>query len=251
MFDNVENVKLVSSYKGVSKLQGTVENRKSNGFIFKLNGYGEYDFGDRALRVGEGEVLFLPKGACYNYRNVCDGEPHYMSINFLADITEARPTVLSLDGFAELDYMTSHFADMLKLGGAADRYKCMAMLYNLLAHASGIEHASYSDKHKSKVIEPAVKYMREHMFDPNLCVDTLHCICGISDTYFRRIFIASFGMSPRKYIISKRISQAKAIIDSGVFDTVGEVALSVGYTDPLYFSRAFKAHYGVSPSELS
>ncbi len=251
MFDNVGNVELVSSYKGVSKLQGAVENRKSNGFIIKLNGYGEYDFGDRALRVGEGEMLFLPKGISYNYRSFCDGEPNYMSINFSADITDARPTVFSLDGFAELDYMTSHFTDMLKLGGIADKYKCMSMFYSLLAHASNIEHVSYSDKHKFTIIEPAVKYMREHMFDPDLCVDTLHYFCGISDTYFRRIFIASFGMSPRKYIISKRISQAKAIIDSGVFDTVGEVAYSVGYTDPLYFSKVFKAHFGVSPSELN
>ena len=29
------------------------------------------------------------------------------------------------------------------------------------------------------------------------------------------------------------------------------VALSVGYSDPIAFSKAFKKHYGVSPSEYT
>ena len=34
--------------------------------------------------------------------------------------------------------------------------------------------------------------------------------------------------------------EQKSIIDGGYFDTITEVASSVGYSDPLYFSRAFK-----------
>ena len=29
--------------------------------------------------------------------------------------------------------------------------------------------------------------------------------------------------------------------------TIGEVSHAVGFTDPLYFSRAFKRHFGLSP----
>ena len=54
-------------------------------------------------------------------------------------------------------------------------------------------------------------------------------------------------MSPQKYIQNMRLSQAKPIIDNGDFDTISELAFSTGYNDPLYFSRAFKKKYGVSP----
>ncbi len=55
-------------------------------------------------------------------------------------------------------------------------------------------------------------------------------------------------MAPQKYIISKRISDAKAIMDSGEYEKVQEVAAQVGYSDPLYFSKVFKKFYGISPS---
>ena len=82
-------------------------------------------------------------------------------------------------------------------------------------------------------------------------VDTLHTLCGISDTYFRKIFIARFGTSPQKYIVNKRISQAKSMLEAGDFDTISEISASVGYNDPLHFSRAFKKKYGVAPSKLN
>ena len=58
-------------------------------------------------------------------------------------------------------------------------------------------------------------------------------------------------MSPKEYVLSKRISHAKSIIESGDFDTVKKVAAMVGYNDPLYFSKAFKKIYGFSPSDLN
>ena len=75
--------------------------------------------------------------------------------------------------------------------------------------------------------------------------------CGISNTYFRKLFVLKYGAKPTDYIISKRIGHARAIILSGDFETIEEVAHSVGYSDPLYFGKVFKKFYGVSPSELN
>ena len=82
-------------------------------------------------------------------------------------------------------------------------------------------------------------------------MDELHKLCGVSNAYFRRIFIARFGMSPKKYVVGKRLSYAKSIIDSGEFSTVKELALLVGYKDPLYFGKVFKKHYGASPININ
>ena len=55
-------------------------------------------------------------------------------------------------------------------------------------------------------------------------------------------------MTPQKYIITKRLSYAKAILDSGNFETIAQVAAAAGYTDPLYFSQSFRKKYGFPPS---
>jgi len=65
------------------------------------------------------------------------------------------------------------------------------------------------------------------------------------------LFLKEFGVNPSQYITEKRLSQAKSLIDNGDFDSISEIALSVGYSDPLYFSRQFKKKYGISPLNMS
>ena len=96
-----------------------------------------------------------------------------------------------------------------------------------------------------------MEYLKLHLYDSELKIDRLHRLCGISDTYFRKIFASQFRMSPQEYVLTKRISQAKSIIENGDFDTIRGVAEAVGYTDPLYFSKTFKKMQGVSPSKVN
>ena len=51
--------------------------------------------------------------------------------------------------------------------------------------------------------------------------------------------------------MEKRVAHAKSIIDSGDFVSVKELALTVGYKDPLYFGKVFKMHYGISPTDMN
>ena len=42
-----------------------------------------------------------------------------------------------------------------------------------------------------------------------------------------------------------------SILESGDYDSIAEVSELVGYSDPLYFSKAFKKIYGFSPSNIN
>ncbi|MBQ2696060.1 MAG: helix-turn-helix transcriptional regulator [Clostridia bacterium] len=195
-------------------------------------------------------MMFLPKGTTYEYKKL-SGEGLYTSINFLADLSDPKPTAYSLENFYEAEYLCNHFTDLWKFGTQAEKYKCFSLLYDLLSYVSNIENANYADKTKFKIIAPAVNYLKEHIYDCSLKAEKLPQLCGISGTYFRKIFTARFGTTPQNYIMQKRLTHAKSILDSGDFDTVREVALSVGYNDPLYFGKSFKKIYGISPSEIN
>ena len=251
MFESMENLKIVSSLHQPSRPRATVENRTSNGFVMRVSGEVRYAFADKSIIVGEGEMLFIPKGVTYDYTTLSEDRSLYTSINFLADFEDAEPRLYSLENFYGADYMCQNFADMWKFGTQADRYKCLSMFYDLVSYVSGIEHANCSDKRKCHIIDPAVSYLKEHIYDCTLKTDMLHRLCGISDTYFRKIFASRFRTNPQNYIISKRVSHARSIIDSGDYDSIKEVAFLVGYNDPLYFGKVFKKIYGVSPSDIN
>ena len=248
MFDNIENLKLISCKQGTAKPYIKVDTRKTHAFIFRIGGAGVCDFNGRYIEVKVGEMIFVPQGSSYEFKTLGNEECTYMNINFTANLENTKPTLYSVDDFSETEHICSHFPTLWKFGNPSDKHKCYSMFYEILSYVSNVENSNYSYKKKFEIIEPAVNYLKENIFNCSLKTNDLHIMCGVSDTYFRKIFFAKFGMTPSEYIISKRISHAKSVIDSSMLESVGELARSVGYTDPLYFSRAFKKRYGVSPS---
>lgn len=244
----MENLKIISSFHKASKPFGKVEDRKNHGFIFKIKGYADYLFGDKRVRLNEGEMIFLPKGSSYEYVTHTQDKNLYTSINFEADFDNREVGVYSLNNFNGANYMAQSFSELWNFGDLSDKFKCISIFYDLMSYVSKIEHLRSRDKRKYALIEPAVEYLKKHIYKSSFKIDNLHLLCGISDTYFRKIFMSRFNMSPREYVVAERISYAKSIIDSGDFETIKEVSELVGYNDSLYFSKAFKKMYGYSPS---
>ena len=249
MFDFLEDVKITSSFHMQSKPYGKIQSRKTHGFIFKVSGAVDYNFGDKRFSLKAGEVIFLPEGASYEYSEVEGGL--YTSINFCATVENPEPAVYHLSDFYDADFLLESFADLWRFGGICERFQCLAVFYSFLSYLSRVEHQGERAKNRQHVIEPAIEYLKAHLYDANLKIDKLHRICRISDTYFRKIFLSRFGLSPKEYVVNQRISHAMSIIESGDFESINEVAELVGYSDPLYFSKAFKKMYGVSPSSVN
>ena len=104
---------------------------------------------------------------------------------------------------------------------------------------------------KKKVEEvPAVDYLQDHIYDAALRIGELHTFCGVSDTYFRKLFIAHFGEGPKQYVLQLRLRRARDILAQGEYSTVTQVAKQVGFDDPLYFSKQFRAAYGCAPTAI-
>lgn len=70
---------------------------------------------------------------------------------------------------------------------------------------------------------------------------------GYVQSYLREIFKDQVGMSPNSYLIFVRIEKAKEML--AMNRRPKEVALSIGFNDPLYFSKVFKRKTGMAPSE--
>lgn len=250
MFTDIENLKIKNIHKGISK-GGSVTSRKINSFILRTAGCPRYIFQDYFIDTHPGEIIFMPKGSSYTFEILSDTPCEYISISFEADLFNPSPSKYPFEGFQDAEEFSSNLPDLWKFGSKAEHYKCYSVFYSLLAYVEKLENIAYTDKKKFGIIEPALSYLKKHIYDFDLSIETLSELCGISSAYFRKIFQSGYGTSPQKYILSKRLSHAKALIDSGDFDKISEVAASAGYSDALYFSRAFKRKYGTSPLQYA
>ena len=79
---------------------------------------------------------------------------------------------------------------------------------------------------------------------PSLLAENL----GISKVYFSRLFIATFGIKPRTWLVREKMRRiANELVESP--ESIGRIALQWGYRDPYLFSRQFKGVYGESPKK--
>ena len=106
--------------------------------------------------------------------------------------------------------------------------------------------SSPADSGRQKMLS-VMDYMNRHYFE-SLQTEELAAHCGLSKYHFIHLFRMCTGMTPYAYLIRIRMERAQTLLQTGDM-TVQEVAFVCGYQDPLYFSRAFSKHFGISPTD--
>lgn len=248
MFENMENLKVISVISGVANIYKEFYDRPSHALVFRINGGTEYTFRHKKIAHVQNELLFIPKGESFTVRRIGEAEGRYILINFSADLENAAPEKYKLDHVSDVSFMFDKLMKLWLFQNASNYYMCLSLVYKIFSMIAQSEEKMYCSLEQKNKLKPAIEYLQEHIFDCDLKIEKLHTFCGISDTYFRKLFIAEFGISPKQYITNKRLTQAKDILDNGDFQYVYEVAECVGYTDALYFSRIFRKCYGYAPS---
>lgn len=246
MLQNIENLKLISVIKG-SSTHNAVHTNYPHRLILRLSGSLRYDLQDKSLILGPGDALFIPNSPVYRGSYASEGPFTYILINFEGELLDTEPRAYPLYGRPELYHLFIQIYRSWSVQTPANRCRCMALLYEILAYfAEADKNETVS---ASAVLDPALEFLEHHIFDPQLRISGLHELCGVSDTYFRRMFLSRFGVAPKRYVLDRRLAQAKAILDNGEFSSIGEVALLTGFEDALYFSKVFRKKYGQAPSE--
>ncbi|KID57540.1 hypothetical protein JF50_10150 [Pseudoalteromonas luteoviolacea] len=92
------------------------------------------------------------------------------------------------------------------------------------------------------------KVVQAHLYSP-LKVEEMAFLCHMSTSTFNRKFKQVYGTSANKYLVLKRLEKAEQLINT-TNERVTDIALECGFEELSYFSRAFKKHFNITPSEL-
>lgn len=124
-----------------------------------------------------------------------------------------------------------------------------ARLYSLLAFLIEENAGSLPNRTRSGTehVQRACDYIAAHYAEA-ISVEDIAIHLGICRSQLYRIFKQHTAMSPQKYLTEFRIRQACNLMAKRQM-SVKDVAFSVGFEDPLYFSTVFKASIGKNPSQ--
>lgn len=230
------------------------KNRPSHGFAFFASGVCSYTFEDtKTLTCRKGDLIYMPQGSSYTValQNHTDGAAKSVfAINFLISSDERfEPFKISLKNPAKIGALFEAAERTWVNKGPGYKDAVFSSLYQILLLLKKEYHKSYYGSKYKTLISPAIDYIGNHYTFEKISVEKLAALCGISVSYLRRLFGCCYGVSPVEYITSLRLVYARELLCSGEF-SVTAAAEHAGFNDISYFSRTFKAHFGMSPANL-
>ena len=120
-----------------------------------------------------------------------------------------------------------------------------------LAQLVLVENSQWEDRDANPALPAALEammaYARAHL-GATLSVSEVAQAGDCSPTTAQRLFNVHTGVSLRVWIRQLRLREAAHLLRSSGL-RINEIADMVGFNDPLYFSRAFRAEHGVPPSQ--
>lgn len=92
-----------------------------------------------------------------------------------------------------------------------------------------------------------VDYIRANL-STNVSVTELAGLVQMSPSHFARVFKASFGVTPYRYVKQQRVEEAKIILASTKL-TASQVSITFGFSSQSRFVRVFRQFTGVTPKQ--
>lgn len=212
-------------------------------YVISGRGY----FNGKSVSAGQG--FYIKPRESHEYHSSSSAPWQYFWITLSgARVDEICKKHISVSEDGIFDYsFSSELIELSKLlfSGKDRIHHSLALSYFFLVMS---KHAESPEMSGNAYVNEAKRYIRL-----NLCyaptVTEIARELGIDDRYLYNLFIKEDGISPKQYITERRLSIAKKMLTDGGY-TVGEIARSVGFSDPLAFSRFFTRHTGISARDF-
>lgn len=105
---------------------------------------------------------------------------------------------------------------------------------------------------RERLSAPIVRRLRdfvESRLADDLDVPMLAAVAGLSPAHFARAFVATVGMTPFDYVMTRRLARARELLERTDRSALA-ISLDVGFRTPSHFAARFRREFGVTPREI-
>lgn len=104
------------------------------------------------------------------------------------------------------------------------------------------------DQNQEKYVRKVIEFISKN-YSGKISISEIASSIGLDRSYLYVIFKKFMKMSPQDFLINYRIERAVDLMKNSAL-TIGDISRSVGYEDPLQFSKMFKKNKGMSPNQF-
>jgi AraC-like DNA-binding protein len=226
-----------------------------------MSGKGVYNIGGKSYSLSSGDGFLIPPGTIISYKADMEDPWTYSWAGFhgikaghyleKAGLTRDNPVFR----YDRDDSLKQCLNDMIitanrRYGQGGEilmlshLYRFMSILVDSLSPASNSPGTTLAEEYMKKAVEFTAKN-----YASGITVQGLADYVGIDRSYLYSLFRKHLNTSPQQFIITYRIKRACELLADPAL-SIADVARSVGYTDPLLFSKTFKKVMGRSPSSF-
>lgn len=239
-----------------------------NYFVYVLEGRKIWHTTEGPFPMGKDDCLFVRKGASI-VEQIFDNDfcvmIFFVPDDFVCETLKERiepPTAKNLNDYPPAFriqsslYLHTYFASMLPYFSSSlqpDKHllelKFKELIWNVAQDAANQAFISYfCSLHQAPSMAKLKKIMEDN-YCYNLSLADFAQLCDRSLSAFKRDFEKCFQSSPGKWLMNKRLDQAKLLL-SRTDKPVSEIAFELGFENLSHFSKAFKGKFGGTPLSL-
>ncbi len=225
--------------------------------ILCTEGAGHLEVRGTGFDVAPGQVIVIPPGEPHRYR-AAPRDPWtiwWMHVAghdvtaFVRAITgataEFQPVMTVRDPYAAKAALELTLGSLERDESESSLRSASGAAWGLLAQLAADRSAG--SREKNDPIVAVQDYLRAHL-DTTTSTAELAKMAGFSVSHFSARFRTAAGMGVVEYHKRLRSARARELLIT-TSAPVADIARAVGYDDPFYFSRHFRAINGMSPTE--
>lgn len=221
---------------------------------FVIRGKGYLHINNRRYEIHQHQAFLIPDSIRGFYQADADdpweyvwfhiGGPKIPQILKEAGLTSDHPVYTSIGHAKEIEELAM---DILK--HYKRQYYCIGTLYKLCDYMieSSAAREEKVQNNSLVYIRNVISYIRLKYAEP-IKIDNIALSLGLNRSYLTRLFKEATGYSLQEYLLTYRMKMAVKLMEDESL-SINQLAENVGYSDPFTFSKAFKRHFGKSPSE--
>lgn len=272
-FIPVTSVKAIERYHDAEWSKG-LSIHEAFEMVYIKSGNGVFEIGEQNVSVGSNDIVIIKPNQSHKLSVESEDGCDFIVLYFkFIDQTEHTLSEVSLGDFINfvsgkesgsfIKLKVSHKNDIIillnrilkeqtneQLGSDLLNYLMLMELFVLISRALKAEWEN-SIKNKSpkikELMQSAIQFVHNN-FEREISITDIAKYVFLSSSYFTRAFKENTGMSPMQYLLNIRIKRACELLRE-TDQKVGEIALSVGFSNQQRFNDIFKKQTNMTPMQ--
>ena len=229
--------------------------------LFVRYGGSDYVVGEQTYRVRKGDMIITNSGVLHDEWLGKDDTVAYYSLAIgdleLPDLPlnhlmsdDMQPVIPTGEHYEFFNFMLSSIYELMvskEQGVEETCHHLMVAVLSLLLHLMQSDDFKKESVVSSSLIMDVRAYLDEHYME-DISLQTISQKFFVSSYHLSHVFKDETGYSPMNYVYRRRIGEAQTLLIT-TKDTITDIAVRVGFSNPNNFNIQFQKQVGLSPRQ--